>query len=85
MIKLSIMDLDRIDYRRIGEQGYIFDTKTGYIYLLSETASIVVEGVMNDNVEGAIKRILEEYDVDEGTLRRDVSVLCDELEAICGK
>lgn len=79
------MDLDRIDYRRIGEQGYIFDTKTGYIYLLSETASIVVEGVLNDNLEGAIRRILEGYDIEEDTLRRDVRVLCDELEAICGK
>ena len=79
------MGLDRIDYRRIGEQGYIFDTKTGYIYLLSETASVIVEGVLSDNLEGAISRILEEYDIEEDTLRKDVRVLCDELEAICGK
>lgn len=79
------MDLDRIDYRRIGEQGYIFDTKTGYIYLLSETASIVVEGVLNDNLEGAISRILEGYDIEEDTLRKDARELCDELEAICEK
>ena len=79
------MHFDRIDYKRIGDQGYIFDTKTGYVYLLSETASIVVEGVLNNNLEGAVNRILKEYDIDEETLRQDVRELCDLLEELCGK
>lgn len=79
------MNLNRINYRRIGERGYIFDTKTGYIYLLSETSSIIVEGMLNNNLEGAINRILNEYDIDEDTLRKDVRELCDSLREICGK
>ena len=79
------MHFDRIDYKRIGEQGYIFDTKTGYVYSLSETAAIVVEGMLNDNLEGAVNRILKEYDIDEETLRHDVRELCDLLEELCGK
>ena len=79
------MHFDRIDYKRIGALGYIFDTKTGYVYSLSETASIVVEGMLKDNLEGAVNRILKEYDVDEDTLRQDVRELCDSLEELCGK
>lgn len=79
------MNLNRINYRRIGEQSYIFDTKTGYIYLLNETSSIIVEGILNNDLEGAINRILNEYDVDEDTLRKDVRELCNSLEEICGK
>jgi hypothetical protein len=79
------MHFDRIDYKRIGDQAYIFDTKTGYVYLLSETASIVVEGVLNNSLEGAVTRILKEYDIDEETLRQDVRELCDLLEELCVK
>ncbi len=79
------MDLNRINYRRIGERGYIFDTKTGYIYLLNETSSIIVEGILNNNLEGAIERILEEYDTDEDTLRKDVHEFCNALEGLCGR
>lgn len=79
------MNLNRINYRRIGERSYIFDTKTGYIYLLSETSSIIVEGMLNNNLEGAINRILNEYDIDEDTLRKDARELCNSLEEICGK
>ena len=79
------MHYDRIDYKRIGNQGYIFDTKTGYVYLLSKTASIVVEGMLNNSLEGAVNRILKEYDIDEETLRQDVRELCDFLEGLCGK
>ena len=79
------MNLNRIKYRRIGERGYIFDTKTGDIYLLSETSSIIVEGILNNNLEGAINRILSEYDIDEDTLRKDVREFCDALEKLCGK
>ncbi len=79
------MNLNRINYRRIGERGYIFDTKTGYIYLLNETSSIIVEGILNNDLEGAINRILNEYDVDEDTLRKDVRELCNSLEEIYGK
>ena len=79
------MNLNRINYKRIGDQGYIFDTKTGYIYLLSETSSIIVEGMLNNNLEGAVNRILKEYDIDEDTLRKDVRELCNSLEEICGK
>lgn len=79
------MNLNRINYKRIGERGYIFDTKTGYIYLLSETSSIIMEGILNNNLEGAINRILSEYDIDEDTLRKDVRELCNSLEEICGK
>jgi len=77
------MNLDNIRYKRIHERGYIFDSRTGDVYLLNETASIIVEGILNNNLDECINNILNEYEIDEDVLRKDVADIRSALEGIC--
>lgn len=79
------MNLDNIRYKHIHERGYIFDSRTGDVHLLNETASIIVEGILTNNLDKCIDKILNEYEIDEDTLRKDVVDIRSALEELCEK
>ena len=79
------MNLNNIQFKRIREGGYIFCSKTGDVFSLNETASIIVEGLLDDTLDDSIKKLLDEYDIDEETLHNDIEFIRCELEEICTK
>jgi transcription antitermination factor NusA-like protein len=63
-----------------GENGYLFDEMTGYVYELNETGSKIWLMVkMELTYEEIVEKISQEYDVDRSILERDVKEFLDKL------
>ncbi len=68
-------------YRKIGEFLYVVDSKTSMLHKFNETAQLVFECIKKCyDVEEIVKKIVEEYDVDEKIAKSDVEEIIKEMQ-----
>jgi Coenzyme PQQ synthesis protein D (PqqD) len=67
----------------LNDRGFAFDPTKGESFQLSTTALVVIRALRESpDRETAFKKILEEFDVDENTARRDFDQFIASIDQI---
>jgi coenzyme PQQ synthesis protein D (PqqD) len=66
---------------RIGpRQGFLFDERSGHVYSLSASSALAAARVRDgSSVDEVVRAVVEAFDVDEATARRDLGAFIEEL------
>jgi len=72
---------ERLSQLALSESGFLFDTSTGSTYSLNETGTSILKFMQEENdEESIIARLMETYEVDEDTARRDIDEFLGQLK-----
>jgi Coenzyme PQQ synthesis protein D (PqqD) len=66
---------------RVGDrQGFLFDERTGRVYSLTATSALAATRLSDDTpVDDVVRAVVESFDVDEKTVRKDLLGFIDQL------
>ena len=75
-----IIDKDRITWRKLQDEFVLMHLDTGAYYSLNETGVIIWQGLVDERPHAAIvAEVIEQYEADEETVRRDFEGLVNDL------
>lgn len=75
-----VIDKDRITWRKLQDEFVLMHLDTGAYYSLNETGVIIWQGLVDERPYAAIiTEIIEQYEADEETVRRDFEGLVNDL------
>jgi PqqD family protein of HPr-rel-A system len=67
------MGTERLSHLALSDNGFLFDTSTGYTYTLNATGTFILKRLMDDQSEAAILQdLMEEFDTVEEVASRDL-------------
>ncbi len=72
--------MEKLKRLALNEEGFVFDPETGNSFVVNQTGLFILkklrEGLSEEEV---IKKLLEEFEVDENTARRDFYDFLEQL------
>ena len=75
--------MDKLKRLALNEEGFIFDPETGNSFVTNETGLFILkklkEGLSEEEI---VKALMEEYEVDEDTARRDLYDFLEQLRIL---
>ena len=75
------IDRNKIFWRKVEDETILLNIDDGFYYTLDEVGSIIWRMVVdNEGEDKIIAQIMDEYDVDETTVKKDVKNILKKLE-----